>query len=248
MVLVGFKALAELRTERKRTYLGFLWWFFEPAFLMAVFYFVFGMLIDRGGPGYVAVLLTGLVLWQWFHNAIMHCSGSVQGAMSLLRSVRVDVSLFPLATFVAGAFKFLMVLVVLVALLAVMGYPPGFAWVALPLVLLAEAVWVCGVSLIVAALVPFVPDLRFIIAPLLQGLFFVSGVFFSLDDLPEKAQAILEYDPMAVIIDCARIVLLEGRAPDLWRILRVFAAGVVVLAFGLMLLRCLASRYPKLAK
>lgn len=247
VMLVAFKALAELRSERQRTYLGFLWWFFEPAFYMLVFYFVFAVLIDRGGPDYVAVLLSGLVLWQWFNNTIMHCSTSIRASMSLLRSVPIQIAVLPLSVFLADSIKFTMVLVVLFIVLIAMGHPPTIAWLAFPAVLAVELLWASGCSLFVAAIVPFVPDLRFVIAPLLQGLFFVSGIFFTLDSLTPDMRQMMELNPMAVIIDVARQILLHGEFPDPWRLVRVGLGGLVVLAIGVLTLTSFARRYPKLA-
>lgn len=246
-VLVAFKALGELRTERQRTYLGFLWWFFEPLFLMMVFYLVFSVFLHRGGDNFVAVLLSGLVLWQWFGSSIMHCTTAIQVALPLLRSVRVEPAAFPLATFLADSIKFTMVLMVLVVVLAALGHPPSLAWLALPFVLLAELLLTCGACLIVAAVVPFIPDLRFVISPLLQGVFFISGIFFTMDSIAPGARHWLEYNPMAVIIDCGRQILLYGKFPDAWRLSRVMLIGLVTLAIGSALIRSFAQRYPKMA-
>lgn len=246
-VLVAFKALGELRTERQRTYLGFLWWFFEPLFLMVVFYLVFSVFMNRGGEDYVAVLLCGLVLWQWFGSTIMHCTTVIQGALPLLRSVRVEPAVFPLATFVADTIKFTIVLVVLVVVLAALGHPPNLAWLAMPVVLLAEALLACGACLIVASIVPFVPDLRFVISPLLQGMFFLSGVFFTMDSISPDARHWLEWNPMAVLIDCGRKILLYGELPDPWRVGRILMMAVLVLGVGVMLIRTFSRRYAKLA-
>lgn len=246
-VLVAFKALGDLRTERQRTYLGFLWWFFEPLFLMVVFYLVFAVFMNRGGEDYVVVLLAGLVLWQWFGNSIMHCTTAIQSALPLIRSVRVTPGVFPLATFMADSIKFTVVLVVLVVVLAILGHPPNPAWLAFPAVLLAEAMLSCGACLVVAAIIPFVPDLRFVVAPLLQGMFFLSGIFFTVDSVSPSMRHWLEWNPMAVIIDCGRSILLYGAFPDVTRLGRVMLIGLAVLGFGILLLRTLAHRYPKLA-
>lgn len=247
VVLVFFRALGTLRTERKRTYLGFLWWFFEPLFLMAVFYVVFGKFFQRGGPGYVSVLLSGLVLWQWFASSIMHNSNAIQAALPLLRGVKVAPAVFPLATFVADSFKFLMVLVVLLITLVVLGHPPEWAWLSLIPILAVEGMLACGCAMIVAAIVPFVPDLRFVIAPLLQGMFFLSGVFFTMDSVSPAMRRYLELDPMAVLIDCSRAALLHGELPDPLRLGWVFLLAIVVCVIGATLLRRFAPRYPKLA-
>lgn len=245
-VLVIFKALATLRTERKRTYLGFLWWFFEPLFLMLVFYILFDRLLDRGGEDFVPVLLTGLVFWQWFGNSIPHCMLSIRNALPLMRSVRVEPEVFPLATLLSDSVKFMLVLVVLLTALIALGYSPGLSWVALPAVLFVELVLTCGVCLIVAATVPLLPDLQFVISPLLQGMFFLSGVFFTIDSVSPDMRHYLEWNPMAVLIDCGRSILLYNEFPDPWRLARVFLAAVVCLGIGVFLLRILASKYPKL--
>lgn len=247
MTLVLFEALAALRTERQRTYLGFLWWFFEPLFLMAVFFVVFGVFMERGGPDYLPVLLCGLVIWQWFGNSIMHCATSIQSALGLMRSVRVEPAVFPLATFLADSVKCMLVFVVLALVLVSMGYEPSLAWFALLPVLFVEGLLACGGCLVVAALVPFIPDLRFVISPLLRGMFFVSGVFFTIDSISPKARHWLEWNPMAVLIDCGRNILMYSQLPDPVRLGRVLVMALALFGLGVFLLRTLSHRYPKLA-
>lgn len=246
-VLVMFKALGTLRTERKRTYLGFLWWFFEPLLLMLVFYIVWGKLFQRGGPNYLSVLLSGIILWQWFGNAVMHSTMAVQGVLPLLRGVNVSPAVFPLATFVSDSIKFSLVVVVLLVVLTFLGHPPQLAWFALLPVLAVEGLLVCGCAMIVASVVPFVPDLRFVVAPLIQCMFFLSGIFFTIDSVAPHLQHYLEWDPMAVLIDCGRKVLLHGQMPDPWRLGRIALVAVVLCAIGAGLLKLFAPRYPKLA-
>src|SRR6516225_8139492 len=60
--LILFSTYAELRAERSRSYLGLLWWIVEPAMNMGVYYLVFAVIFNMGGPDYVAFLL--VVLWS----------------------------------------------------------------------------------------------------------------------------------------------------------------------------------------
>ena len=66
--LVWYKAYADLRAEAARAYLGVLWWVLEPLLYICVFYVVFGILLDRGGQGFVSFMLCGLVVWRWFSS------------------------------------------------------------------------------------------------------------------------------------------------------------------------------------
>lgn len=247
VTLVLFKALATLRSERQRTYLGFLWWFFEPLLLMLVFYIVFDVLMHRGGPDFIAVLISGIVLWQWFGKSIMNCATSVQAGLPLMRTVRVEPAVFPLATLLSDCVKFTLVLAVLIVVLMALGHPPHWSWFALVPVLIVEFLLTCGCCMIVSSLVPFMPDLRFVISPLIQGMFFLSGVFFTMDSLSPQAQEYLELNPMAVLIDSGRKILLYGHVPSMERLAVVLVEALVVLTVGIVLLRNFSSRYAKLA-
>ena len=57
--LILYKTYADLRAETERTYLGFLWWIFEPVLYMTVFYVFFGLLLGHKTDDFVPFLLIG---------------------------------------------------------------------------------------------------------------------------------------------------------------------------------------------
>lgn len=244
--LVVFKTFADLRSERERTYLGFVWWFVEPLLFMSVLYVLVDVLGIRGEHGFVQFLLTGLVLWQWYKSSLSHGMSSIMQAGGLIRNVEVAPAVFPLVTVFADTIKFSLVLVVLVVVLWAYGEPPTIAYVALPLVLLSLLVLICGVTMLLAAVVPFIPDLRYAVEPLLQAQFFLSGIFYSLERLPPEYREWLLFNPMAVYIEASRAIFLDQRWPAFGPLLVWTAAGVVLLAAGTQLTRLLAPRYAKL--
>ena len=94
--LLAFRTYADLRAEVERTYLGFLWWVLEPLLFMAVFYYVFGVMRGAGGVPYVAMLLVGLVVWQWVKSGISHSADSINNSLFLMRQVHLPAPLVPL--------------------------------------------------------------------------------------------------------------------------------------------------------
>ena len=84
MDIVLFKAYADLRAERERTYLGFVWWIFEPLTYMFVLWLAFDVILSRGGEGFVLFVLVGLVPWQWFKSTVTHGANSVLAARKLI--------------------------------------------------------------------------------------------------------------------------------------------------------------------
>jgi lipopolysaccharide transport system permease protein len=243
---VRFKTYADLQAERRRTYLGLLWWFAEPLMMMGVFYVIFGLGLRSGGPDFLPVLMVGLVLWQWFRGTISHTTNSIHQNRALVRDVLLPVSLFPVVTLCTDAVKFSLVLMTLLVVLWLWGYTPTWTYLAFPLVLLAQLLLVLGISLVVSAVVPFLPDLRFLIDPLLLAVFFVSCVFHPISSLSPDVQPWIRLNPVAGLIDAARDVLLRGVWPDFAYLGVVAALGLLGTAAGVLLMRRLAHRYPKL--
>lgn len=245
--LLWFSAYAELKAESSRSYLGFLWWLLEPAMFMAVFYVAFGMLLGIGEPHYVPFLIIGLTLWQWFKSCVSHGSYAIWLNIPMMRQVRLPIVLFPLTVVLCDTVKFAFVFLVLVLILWSMGYGPWWGYAALLPVFLVLLLVATACALVAAAVVPFVPDVRFVIENALMAMMFVSGVVFSLSSLTEPYRSWVALNPMVGILESARNILMRGQWPD-WMLLGKAAAGsVLMLLIAIVLIHRLAPRYAKLA-
>jgi lipopolysaccharide transport system permease protein len=244
--LILFSTYAELRAERARSYLGLLWWVAEPAMNMAVYYLVFAVIFKMGGPDYIPFLLIGLTLWQWFKSCISHGGYSIWQQLPLIRQVKLPLQVFPSVQILADTVKFLCILAILLVVLWVSGYPPNPAYVALLPVLLVELIFVAACTYIVAAVVPLVPDLRFIIEQVLQVVMFLSGVLFALDGLPEGLRRWFEINPIVELVAAGRGILMHGQWPDWASLGRVTLISLALYAFGAWLIERLTPRYVKL--
>lgn len=245
--LVWFSTYAELRAERSRSYLGLAWWLAEPAMMMAAFWLVFDRILGSGGPGYVPFLLIGLVAWQWFKSGILHAGLAIWMNLGLIHQVRMPVLVFPLVHLLSDTLKFAFVFVLLLAVLWAVGYPPNAAYLSLPLLLLCLLACAAGCGLLLAAVMPLLPDLRFVIEQLLGVAMFLSGVVFSLQRVPEPYASWLAWNPILLLLEALRGVLLHGLWPDWAMLARTGVLAVLLAALGLLAVQRLAPRYPKLA-
>ena len=244
--LTLFSTYAELRAERTRSYLGLLWWIVEPAMNMGVFYLVFSVIFRMGGPDYIPFLLIGLTLWQWFKSCISHGGYSIWQQLPLIRQVKLPLQLFPNVQILADTVKFLCIFAILLVVLWCTGYPPSAAYLALLPVLLVELIFVAACAYVVAAVVPLVPDLRFIVEQLLQVVMFLSGVVFALDGLPPDLRRWFELNPIAELIAAGRGILMHGQWPNWSALGRVALISLALYAFGTWLISRLTPRYVKL--
>lgn len=238
---IWFRAIAELRAEAARFYLGFLWWVFEPVMYMSAFYIVFGVIFERGGEGYVAFLLCGLVVWKWFGSTVTACSGSIAANAGLMQQVYLPKYIFPAIVVVTNSIKFSVVFFLLLIFLVIYGYPPSVTWLSLPLIIMLQLLLISAIGGLVASFTPFMPDFRLLLDNLIMLFFFLSGVFFDISKVAGDLQYLLKLNPMAVLIESYRTVLVDGGWPDF-----AYLAVVFVLSTGGVLLAAkLLVRYDR---
>src|SRR5690606_24175274 len=75
--LISYKAYADLKAEASRTYINYLWWVLDPLMSLMVYYVVIGLLFQRGGPGFIFVLLVGIIFWRWYSESISHGASTI---------------------------------------------------------------------------------------------------------------------------------------------------------------------------
>jgi lipopolysaccharide transport system permease protein len=75
---------------------------------------------------------------------------------------------------------------------------------------------------------------------------FCSGVFYSVDMLPERVQEYFLMNPMANIIDQYRSVLLSDLPPDWSSVLVISLASLLLLGAGIYFIGINDQKYPRL--
>lgn len=244
--LVLYKTYAELRVEAERTYAGYIWWVAEPVLHMIIYYLVFGVFFRQGTPNYVPFLFVGLVAWRWLQSTLMEGSNAIIAGRALIQQVYIPKVLLPLVTVLANTFRFLCVLVVLIVFLHLYGLPATWSYLALPAVLLAQFAFVASITLFFAGFVPFFPDLRIFIDSALRAWFFLSVIFYGPQQIPQPFRDYLYLNPMVVLIEGYRNVLMRGMLPS-WQALAGVIATSILLATGAILwIRRHDCIYPKL--
>jgi len=245
--LVWFRAYADLKSEASRTYIGILWWILDPLLQMGIFYLVFGVGLRGAGrtENFVQFLLIGIIIWRWFATSVNFSSGAIMQNRNLVLRLDIEKWVLP-ATMIAGnAFKFAIAFSVLIAFLMYSGMPLTWYYLQLPLLLIVQLTLICGVAYVTAALVPLLPDLKNLISHLLMLMFFLSGIFYDVDDMPEKFQWVFDLNPMVHVIQAYRAVVLHGEMPEWLPLLAVFALGLILMTAGIWLMRSLNVVYAK---
>lgn len=244
--LIFYKAYADLRAEAARSYLGLLWWIIEPVLYLFAFYVLFVLVLRRGGTDFVPTFLCGAVVWKWFDSGLKGGSHVISTHRGLLQQVYVPKYIFPIIAVLGSTARFLPVFAVFVVFLMVSGMPILSTWLAAPLVMVTQLILVVALAMLVGAITPFLPDLKVAIDNGMMFLFFISGVFFNINEVDEPLKSYLLINPMAGLIDEYRNVMIRGIWPDFYRLATIFICSIGLSVLALVLLKRMDRTYGKL--
>lgn len=244
--LLLYKTYADLKVESARTYIGFLWWFIDPVINMAVFYLVFSVILRRGTEDYVPFLLIGIVIWKWFNSSVVAGAKSIQASAALILQVRVPKIIFPLSTMLHNAAHFAIALIILLIFLWVYGFAFSMVHLALLPLLITQIIFMLSCALILSSLTPFFPDLNILLENVLRVMFFVSGIFFPTAQLPESVRSYFLLNPMVILIEGFRGVLMYQEAPPVIPLIILNILSIAGVLIGYALLKKYDHDYPRI--
>ena len=243
--LILQKALADLRSEAARGYLGVIWWVIEPLIYMAVFYIIFTNFFVRGDENYIIFLIVGLVIWKWFAASLVLGANSLMSNIGLINQIYLPKIIFPLISIVIGILRFFLVFLILIIFLLIMGVKPTLIWGYLFILLPLNSLLIIGCASFLASIIPFFPDIRNVLDNIIMLLFFLSGIFFKLDSLPANVQNYISFNPVALIIESVRDVMILNQKPDFNNLLYVFFFSILLLSISIFILKKYDRVYPK---
>lgn len=241
-----YQTYCQLRLESERLYIGYLWWGLETVLEMALLYAIFHSILAVPGEHYLSFLLCGLVCWRWFAQSVTRAAPSILQNQPLATQVFVPKLLFPLATLSADAVKSVVGLVVLAAFLHLDGLSATTQWWAFPLVLGTQFLFLSAAALWVAALVPFLRSILVGMEVALRFGMFLSGVFFDLDRVGQPLRGWLELNPMAVILNAWRDVLMRAEWPNFSALGLVALCSLIAIAAAGRFVQQRELLYPRL--
>jgi lipopolysaccharide transport system permease protein len=205
----------ELKARYRASVLGFLWTFLNPTLNMMVYALVFGFLLKSGQPAYSYFLFIALLPWIFFSTSVGGGASSVSDRRDLLTKVRFPAQVLPATVVATNLLNYLLSLPLLIGLGILYGqWPTWHVLLFFPLVAL-QTMFTLGLTYLVSAFNVALRDLQHIVGNILQMLFFLTPIVWSLKAVPESYQQVLLYgNPMAALIAAYRSIFYEHALPD----------------------------------
>jgi lipopolysaccharide transport system permease protein len=231
-----------LKAESAKLYLSFLWWILEPLFMVAIFYFVFAILLKSDQKDFIVFLMCAKIPFLWFSKAVTIASGSIVADKSIVSNVDIPKTIFPYAAIQVSLYKEAPVFVVLLLLSMAFGYMPTIDWILLIPLIILEYIMIVFFSLLFALMVCYVDDVRMLIHMIMMGLMFVSGVFFDVSSInPAIAHYVIGLNPVAFLCDGFRSILMGTKRFDL----SIYCMYLFLFSGGVAFMHLVYLRYSR---
>ena len=204
----------ELTLRYRYAPLGVAWALLLPLMTTLIFSVVFTRVVhlDVGTP-YPLFAYTGLLVWYLTAAAIRMSSVSLSGQASLITKVYFPRELLPLSSLLTALADFAVGGGFLIALLVGYGVRPTWALLGLPMVLAVQLIFTAGLILLASMGSLLYRDLRPLIDVALTVWMYATAVLYPVDRIEGPIGALLATNPMTVIIESYRDVLLRGQLP-----------------------------------
>ncbi|WP_042143750.1 ABC transporter permease [Paucisalibacillus sp. EB02] len=232
--LLFYLVKSGLKAEHRNSFLGYFWWLLDPLLNVAVYYFVVVIILERGGPEYPTFLVIGLVVWRWISSSINSSARSVLKYRSIINQVYLPKSIFPLAFTLTQLFNFAFGLVVIGVFLAFFGVMPDWQIVYLPVLIMITLVFLLAIGLFLGYFTVFIRDIDNLLTYVTRIFFYASPIIWVGSMLPEKYSFVVDYNPIAILINSYRAILMgEGLSPNFIGLGIIFLVSIIVVIFML---------------
>lgn len=243
--LIRIMTLSELKVKYQSSILGFTWSLLNPLLMMLILYFVFNNIFKATQNHFALYLLIGIVSWRFIANGTSSSIASIVGKPSLVTKVHIPRQVLILSTALASFISSILEFSVLVPLLFIFGVGISPYILFFPIIHIIFFMTVYGVSLILASLYVYYRDLNQIWDVLIQMGFFLSPIVYPLSLVPEEYLPYYLLNPITVLIQIYRDILLYHTAPEPSDLAFVFITGTAIILLGSAIFKRLERRFAE---
>lgn len=207
----------EIKSRYKQSILGYAWVILNPFFQMVVMAFVFShiMRIPVIGVPYAIYLYVGLLPWTLFSNSMISSVNALVNNASLITKIYFPREIFILSTILAKIVDFALASIILVLFMIWFKIPVTIHILWIFPIFLIQQIFTYALSLLLSALNLFYRDVQYVLNLVILLWMYLTPVIYPIELIPERYRWIFQLNPMAVLINAYRQVILSGHMPNL---------------------------------
>lgn len=231
----------EVMGRYKGSVFGLIWSFFNPLLMLTVYTFVFSVVFKArwnsdvdSQTGFALALFIGMIVHGVFAESVGRAPSLIVNNVNYVKKVVFPLEILPWIVMGATLFHASINLFVWSIFYLAVNFSLHWTMVLLPLVFFPLVLFSMGTSWILASLGVYFRDVNQLISLFITLLLFLSPVFYPISSIPEKYQPLLYLNPLTLIIEETRSILITGQIPDWkqWLLSAIISVIVAWLGFA----------------
>jgi lipopolysaccharide transport system permease protein len=245
--LIKKLAVTDLKVRYKNSALGLFWSLLQPLLMYLVLYVVFTSLMSGSTiEHYPLYLFLGIITWGFFDKATGFSLNSIVGKPSLIKKIYFPREVLVISACLTALMMSCMEFAVFAIFMLAFGVLPTAVALLFPLVLLIEFVFALGIALAIASLNVRFRDVQWMWAVVMQAGFFATPIMYSVSIFQNSTHLkLLAYNPMGLIIDMMRNMLIYQQWPATTGLIFTGAVAALCLALGSLVFRKLEPSFAE---
>ncbi len=242
----AFSAVSELKTQVADSYLGWLWWILDPLLFMFVYAFITTYIFGSNVDNIWLFVFAGLTVWNFFSTTVASSVGVIRSYAAVIIKAYIPKIMLVFMVEMVNFVKMLISLGICLISVAVLGLDVWPYILNIIPVLVTLVIFTYGVALISAFIGVYIADFSNVMSVILRFLFYMSGVFYTLDRFSEGLLSIYNMVcPTGFLIVQFRNALMLSLNADYMRMGYWICIGIVFIIIGANLLYRKENEYMK---
>ena len=235
----------EIRGKYKGSFLGVLWSFVNPLLQVAVYAIVFPYIMRVQTDNYLIYLIIGIIPCTFFTTVINQGMITVRMNAGIIKKVYFPREILPISVALSGLVNFL-ISCIIILLFCIFG-GVGLSWhlIFLPIIAIIQFILTLGIVFALSAINIYIKDTEYLIAFVINMLFYATPILYEATLFPEKIRWILYLNPMTQLIDAYRNIFLYHQVPDLNGFIYLVLVAVILFFLGLFIFRKLEKGFAE---
>lgn len=237
----------EIAGRYKQSVLGYFWVILNPFFQMIVMTIVFSKIMRISIPGvpYFLFLYVGLLPWTFSTNSLTSSMSELVGMGSLIKKVYFPRELIILGTMIAKVVDLLLASLVFVFFMIIFRQPTNIFldFLIVPVIFIIQFIFSFGIALLASALNLFYRDVQYLMNLILMLWFYLTPVIYPMEMVPKQLRIIFSLNPMSVLINAYRNVILGGMPPKWSSVAIALLVSLITLGIGWKTFKKLEGRF-----
>jgi len=225
----------DLKRRYSESFLGFLWYIFEPLILMSILVFIFTTVFPSGIEKFAVFFLIGFMIFRLFNFGTSGALDSIVNNSNLIRTTYLPTEIFPITRIIVALISTLFDLIVVFIFIIIFGVPFQITFLFIPVILILAIFVTMGAGLILSALFVRWRDLNVIWMLVQNILFWLLPIVYPISFIPSDFKIFYTLNPLTLIIENLRAVIINGNLPNFFHLFYIFIAGMILMALGIFL-------------